>query len=110
MKCRDVIAAHPRTTSYLSQDEIRRFRCVRCGAVDGAWCVGRASGRSHVERLYVAQGHLLECLPYLMAPRPLVVGVKAGKRESARSERTRQDFQEWARANPLPDDGQPPPW
>ena len=73
-RCREVFPDHP-AARHVTAEQVREVPCPRCQARPGAQCVnektgreraGRAQGKSHMERLYIAQGHLHDCLPFLM--------------------------------------------
>lgn len=64
MNCREAHPNHPPTAAFVPQDTILLTGCPRCFAAPGDICP-RKHGRSHVERLWLAQGHLPCCLPWL---------------------------------------------
>ena len=66
-RCREVFPEHPATRPYITAGQVREVICPRCKAHPGEPCDRkRKKGKSHLERLYMAQGHTYDCLPFLM--------------------------------------------
>ena len=69
MNCREAVPDHPSTASFAPVPAVLDCRCPRCGVPPGQICRRPSKQpRSHIERLYIAQGHYAECLPYLANP------------------------------------------